>query len=328
MLGTVLPVLLAILAYRLYKWARGLPRISSTADKYVLVTGCDTGFGKLHAQRLDKLGFHVFAACLTEKGQQDLKQLCSDRVVTMAMDVTSHDSILKARDIVKTHVGENGGLWGVVNNAGIFGTLGHIEWQTREDYFRTFNVNVFGLVDVTRTFLPLLKKTHGRVINVSSIYGRNDPGSGAYGASKFAVEGYSDCLRRMMRPYGVSVHIMEPGVFKTDLTSPEAFERMMQQSYDKLEPDVQEWYGEEFLNHAKDTAKKIAADFGSTNYNHVVDAVAHCLTAVHPQSRYVCGWDARLLMIPLAWLPTDVGDFLLRLLISKPKVQPKGFKQD
>ncbi|KAI8520660.1 Dehydrogenase/reductase SDR member 9 [Branchiostoma belcheri] len=322
MLGTILPILLAIVAYRLYKWVRGLPRIPSTADKYVLITGCDTGFGKLHAQRLDKLGFHVFAACLTDKGQQDLKQLCSDRVVTVAMDVTSHDSILKARDVVRTHVGKNGGLWGLVNNAGIFGTMGHIEWQSREDYVRTFDVNLFGLVDVTRTFLPLLRKAGGRVINISSIYGRNDPGSGAYGASKFAVEG------RMMSFYGVSVHIMEPGVFKTELTSPESFERMMQQSYDKLEPDVQDWYGEEYLNHAKETAKKIAATYGSTNYNHVVDAVAHCLTAVHPQSRYVCGWDARLLMIPLSWLPTDVGDFLLGVLLGKPKVSPKGAKQN
>eukprot|EP00058_Branchiostoma_floridae_P018653 XP_002604142.1 retinol dehydrogenase, retinaldehyde reductase [Branchiostoma floridae] len=326
MLGTVLPVLLAILAYRLYKWARGLPRISSTADKYVLVTGCDTGFGKLHAQRLDKLGFHVFAACLTEKGQQDLKQLCSDRVVTMAMDVTSHDSILKARDVVRTHVGENGELWGLVNNAGVLGAVGHIEWQTREDFINTFNVNLFGMVDVTRTFLPLLKRARGRVVNASSVYGRTDPGSGAYGTSKFAVEGYSDCLRRMLGPLGVSVHILEPGTFLTGFQAPEVIDRLMHKSWDNLEPDVRSWYGEDFFEDAVRVFKEVAS-LGSTNYNHVVDAVAHCLTAVHPQSRYVCGWDARLVMAPLSWLPTDVGDWVLRILAGQPKVLPKGLRR-
>ena len=88
------------------------------------------------------------------------------------------------------------GLWGVINNAGIAGKIGPSDWLKIDDYKQVLDVNFYGLVDVTRTFLPLLKKARGRVINTASVFGRfSMAGSGPYCVSKFAVEAFSDSLR-------------------------------------------------------------------------------------------------------------------------------------
>lgn len=87
------------------------------------------------------------------------------------------------------------GLWAVVNNAGIAGTVSPIEWQTADDFRRSLEVNFFGLVFVTQAFLPLVRIERGRVVNMASIMGRFCMATGPYGASKYAVEGFSDQLR-------------------------------------------------------------------------------------------------------------------------------------
>ena len=89
------------------------------------------------------------------------------------------------------------GLWGLVNNAGIMQRkLGPVEWLIKKDYQECCEVNLFGLVDVTKTFLPLIKKKKGRIVNTSSIVGiMGFPGSAPYVVSKYGVEGFSECLR-------------------------------------------------------------------------------------------------------------------------------------
>lgn len=87
------------------------------------------------------------------------------------------------------------GLWGLVNNAGVLGALAPTDWLTVEDYREPVEVNLFGLINVTLNMLPLVKKAQGRVINVSSIGGRVAFGGGGYTPSKYAVEGFNDCLR-------------------------------------------------------------------------------------------------------------------------------------
>lgn len=91
---------------RLIRW----PTIGQYADRYILVTGCDSGFGYAIARRLDKLGCHVFAACLTEAGQLKLTGTCSDRMHALVMDVTNHDSILQAYDYVKSTLPDGKGI--------------------------------------------------------------------------------------------------------------------------------------------------------------------------------------------------------------------------
>ena len=87
------------------------------------------------------------------------------------------------------------GLWGLINNAGVLGVLAPTDWLTVEHYREPVEVNLFGLINVTLNMLPLVKKARGRVINVSSIGGRLAFGGGGYTPSKYAVEGFNDCLR-------------------------------------------------------------------------------------------------------------------------------------
>ncbi|CAH1253105.1 HSD17B6 [Branchiostoma lanceolatum] len=288
-------------------------------DKAVLITGCDTGFGNLLARRLDQLGLRVFAGCLTEAGVAELRQSCSERLQPIQMDITNSDSVQDAFRAVKEFVGSKG-LWGLVNNAGILGVAGGtMEWATREDYQAVLNVNLLGMIDVTKTFLPLLKKSRGRIVNVASYVGRVAmPYFGPYSVSKFGVEAFSDSLRRAVRCFEVKVHIIEPGSFKTELSNQEVILRRMDHTWQQQSPETKAEYGKEYLQAAKDA---LAAKFHSRQDPvAVVDAMEHALCATQPRSRYMVGWDARFMFI--SWLPTDLGDLALRMMIHKMMPTP------
>ena len=147
------------------------------------------------------------------------------------------------------------GLWAVVNNAGI-GYPGLIEWQSVEEMKKTVDVNLWGMVSVTKAFLPLLKRTKGRVVNVASSSGRlSNPGAAAYCISKFGVESFSDSLRNEMRHFGVTVHIIEPGMFKTNITLAEKNIQHLDRQWNNLDEDTKECYGIEY--YEKGTLKKV-----------------------------------------------------------------------
>ncbi|EDO28027.1 predicted protein, partial [Nematostella vectensis] len=142
-------------------------RVGNYNNKYVLITGCDTGFGRDTAIRLNQMGFNVFGACLTDKGMKSLKEACSGRLVAFLMDVTKHEQIEAAYAKRSCY---HLGLWALDNNAGYMG-LGPLEWFTMDDYKMQADINLWGLIDVTKTFLPLIKVAKGRVVNFSSIAG-------------------------------------------------------------------------------------------------------------------------------------------------------------
>ncbi|XP_078579922.1 retinol dehydrogenase 16-like isoform X2 [Branchiostoma floridae x Branchiostoma japonicum] len=279
-----------LVTYFVVTWWLERGRLSQLTDKTVLITGCDTGFGNLLARRLDQLGLRVFAGCLTEAGVAELRQSCSERLQPIRMDVSSSDSVQDAFRVVKEAVGSKG-LHGLVNNAGIAGVVGAgtIAWVTKEDYQAVLNVNLMGMIDITKTFLPLLKKSRGRVVNVASAAGRVAmPHGGPYTVSKYGVEAFSDCLRRAMRVFGVKVHIVEPGFFRTGMTNPEPALRRLDQIWQRQSPETKAEYGEEFIQAAKD---RITADRFMPDPVAVVDAMEHALCATHPRSRYVVGRD-------------------------------------
>lgn len=97
-----------VVLYYIVRWYRELDRVPDRGNKYVFITGCDSGFGELLANHLDKCGFCVVAACLTEKGEEELKKLCSSRLSTVHLDVTNSESIEKASSFIKNLVGEKG----------------------------------------------------------------------------------------------------------------------------------------------------------------------------------------------------------------------------
>lgn len=168
--------------------------VSHLQDKYVFITGCDSGFGNLLARQLDRRGMRVLAACLTEKGAEQLRSKTSDRLETVILDVTETESIVAATQWVKERVG-NRGLWGLVNNAGISINSSPNEWLNKQNIARVLDVNLLGMIEVTLNMVPLVRKARGRVVNVSSIAGRLSFFGGGYCISKYGVEAFSDSLR-------------------------------------------------------------------------------------------------------------------------------------
>ncbi|XP_073939801.1 17-beta-hydroxysteroid dehydrogenase type 6 isoform X3 [Castor canadensis] len=182
-----------VVLYHLLRWYRERQVVSHLQDKYVFITGCDSGFGNLLARQLDMRGMRVLAACLTEKGAEQLRNQTSGRLETVILDVTKTESISAATQWVKEHVGDRG-LWGLVNNAGIYLSCGYLEWQKMEDCVSIVNVNLIGLIQMTLSMLPLVRSARGRVVNVSSVLGRLACFGGFYAVSKYGVEAFSDTL--------------------------------------------------------------------------------------------------------------------------------------
>ncbi|XP_037703828.1 retinol dehydrogenase 16-like [Choloepus didactylus] len=294
--------------FYLLRWFREREVVSHLRDKYVFITGCDSGFGNLLARQLDLRGLRVLAACLTEKGAEQLRDRTSDRVETVILDVTKTESIAAATQWVKEHVGDRG-LWGLVNNAGISVPTAPNEWLTKQDFMKILDVNLLGVIEVTLSLLPLVRKARGRVVNVSSIMGRLSLYGGGYCISKYGVEAFSDSLRRELSYFGVKVAMIEPGFFKTEITSNEVFSRTLQKLWDQTSTEIKEIYGEQFLADYNKSAEVMRKKC-STDLFLVTDCMEHALTSCHPRARYSAGWDAKLFYIPMSYMPTFLVDAL------------------
>jgi NAD(P)-dependent dehydrogenase (short-subunit alcohol dehydrogenase family) len=181
-----------------------------------MVTGAAGGIGRATVGRLASGGHVVFAADRKESALHDLAEELP-RMHPVDLDVTELSSIDRAFDKVQAET-DGYGLDVLVNVAGIM-ILGPVEAVPDDLVQRQFKVNVFGLLAVTRAFLPQMRERRaGRIVNVSSVLGRFAlPGSGLYSASKFAVEAASDALRIELAPFGVRVVLVEPGVIDTPL---------------------------------------------------------------------------------------------------------------
>ncbi|XP_026788605.1 retinol dehydrogenase 5 isoform X2 [Pangasianodon hypophthalmus] len=291
--------------------------IDKIKEKYVFVTGCDSGFGNLLCKRLDKRGFRVLAGCLTEKGADDLKRVTGPYLKTCILDVTRTASIQNAVEWTKKEVGDRG-LWGIVNNAGCSLPMGPSEWMQIEDFHSTLRVNMTGVIETTMNFLPLVKRARGRIVNVASVLGRVAANGGGYCISKFAVEAFSDCLRRDIQHFGIKVCIIEPGFFKTQVTSLEPLERELHRLWNQLTPEVKESYGEKYLDKYINVQRLIMNAICDADLSKVTNCMEHALSAAHPRTRYSAGWDAKLLWIPLSYMPACVVDIALRLVLPRP----------
>lgn len=277
------------------------------------------------AKRLDSLGMNVFAGCLTSKGLNDLDKATSGRLVAIPLDVTSEDSILKAYSEVKKKLPNGKGLWGVVNNAGVTGNGSPVEWQTVDNYRKCNDVNLYGMIHVTNVFLPLVRKAKGRIVNITSIMGRVALVSGPYVVSKYGAEGFCDCLRYQLYNCGVSVHIIEPGFFNTGIVNMESIEKSMRTSYDAMDNERKDFYGDQYIPQVMEDAKKGIGAIMSSDMYKVVDAYTHALTAVYPRARYVIGFDANVLFRLIWTLPEWISDRLVAAMFKFPT--PAGQKK-
>src|SRR5438093_1841345 len=184
-------------------------------NRGVVVTGASTGIGAAIARDLSGRGFRVFG---TVRRAEDEAALERAGVTAVRMDVTDPTSIARAREQVERALA-GAPLEGLVNNAGI-PAAGPLELFPLDELRRVLEVNLVGVLAVTQAFLPLLKASRGRIVNMSSIAGLGAlPFMGPYAASKFALEAMSDSLRRELLPFGVRVIVIEPGSFKTAIWS-------------------------------------------------------------------------------------------------------------
>ncbi|KAM9327539.1 retinol dehydrogenase 7-like [Pholidichthys leucotaenia] len=305
-------LLAVVVLFYLYRWIRELPRVSDKGSKYVYITGCDSGFGNLLARHLDKEGFRVIAACFTEKGEEDLKKSCSNNLITTHLDAMSQDSISKVATMIKDRVGERG-LWAVVNNAGVSVPSAPCDWLTLDDYKSMLDVNLNGVIGVTLSVLPLIKKARGRVVNVASVFGRITPTGGPYCVSKYGVEGFNDTLRICMSPFGVKVLCIEPGFFKTNVTDSGILSKNLKMLWEKMPQEVRDDYGSDYLQKAISILTEKVAKISDGDLMKVVSCMEHAVAAVRPRFRYSAGWDAKFFWLPLSYMPSRVSDFILQM---------------
>ena len=179
------------------------------------ITGSSRGLGRELVQAAADDGDNVVATARRPGSLDDLAARYGGQVRPMALDVTDPGA---AREAVQAAVAEFGSLDVVVNNAG-YATSASIEDLPEEEFRAQLDTNLFGVVNVTRAALPVLRaQRSGHIIQISSIGGRvgGTPGMGGYQTAKFAVEGFSEVLSNEVRPLGIKVTIVEPGAFRTD----------------------------------------------------------------------------------------------------------------
>jgi NAD(P)-dependent dehydrogenase (short-subunit alcohol dehydrogenase family) len=186
----------------------------SQQGKNWFITGASSGFGRLLAEHVCDLGGTVVATARHVEALHDFTVKHAHNSHILPLDVTSESSIKNAHDDALARVGHIDVL---VNNAG-YGVLGAIEEVTAKEYMPMFETNVFGLINVTKAFLPQFRaQRSGNIVNLSSIGGLiGSAGWGYYNATKFAVEGLSEALAAELAPLGIKVTVIEPGPFRTD----------------------------------------------------------------------------------------------------------------
>ncbi|KAI1898359.1 hypothetical protein AGOR_G00071510 [Albula goreensis] len=264
------------------------------------------------------LGWWRFYTCTAEKGEEELRKASSERLLTLHLDVTKTESVDKAAAFIKTKVGEKG-LWAVVNNAGVSVPSANCDWLTIEDYKSMLDVNLNGVIAVTLSVLPMIKKARGRVVNVASVFGRISPVGGPYSVSKYGVEAFNDSLRRNMAPFGVKVLCIEPGFFKTSVTDVEILGKSIQKLWDKLPQETKEEYGNGFLEKVNTVMMEKLKTMPDGDLMKVVNCMEHAISAVHPRTRYSPGWDAKFFWLPLSYMPTCIADYILLKEAIKPE---------
>jgi short-subunit dehydrogenase len=284
-----------------------------STSKIVLITGATSGIGRASALLLAKQGHHVIA---TGRKVGELAKLREEaaglKLDTLTLEVTSAASIATAVEEVNK-LTANRGPDVLINNAG-FGMLGPTAEITESEMRRQYETNVFGLMAVTRAFLPKMRERRsGRILNVSSVGGRITlPFYGVYNSTKYAVESLSDSLRYELRPFGIDVALIEPGVIRTNFEST---------AVSQLDQFVGSAYSSS-VNHVHELAVKF--DRFAANPIVVARAISRAVRAGRPAARYVAPKSTYFILWTSALLPRRAWDWMMRKMgaLSAKKLAP------
>ena len=273
-------------------------------DKVALVTGASSGIGEAAAKDLRLRGFTVYAAARRIERLAALETL---GIRPLQMDVTDDSSITQG---VQRIIAESGSVDILVNNAG-YGSYGSVEDVALDEARNQFEVNLFGLARLTQVVLPYMRKnSSGRIINISSMGGKMYEPMGAwYHATKFALEGLSDCLRLELKPFNIHVVIIEPGAIRTEWSGIAA---------DGLEATSGSGAYREQARRVSAVLRTTGADPRHATAPEVVGSlIGKASTVRRPKTRYVVGYGARPL-ITLRWLLSDkLFDWLMRMVYRR-----------
>ncbi|HWJ83161.1 MAG TPA: SDR family oxidoreductase [Nocardioides sp.] len=271
----------------------------------VLVTGASRGIGRTTASLLAASGWDVYAGVRRAADGEDLRSV-SPRITPVVLDVTDAEQVAALAEQVPA-------LDALVNNAGI-AVLGPLEGLPIDQLRHQLEVNVVGQVAVTQALLPRLRASRGRIVFTSSLSGRVvTPLSGAYNASKFALEAAADALRMELRPWGIRVSLVEPAQVATDMWH--RADEDVDAAESSMSPDAQELYRDHFAGFRKTIplSQKIAAP-----PEDVARTIERALTARRPRARYVVGLGPKAQMLMSSASPTPVQDALLRKVTGVP----------
>ena len=283
-----------------------------TKQQTILITGATSGIGRHAALHLHAKGHRVIGAGRNEKALAELREA---GLFAVRLDVNDADSIADAHAEVDS-ITDGYGLDALVNNAG-YALFGPVEMLSDADVRQQFDTNVFGLLAVTRAFLPAMRERgFGRVVNISSVGGRiTFPLGGAYHATKYAVEALSDALRMEVAQFGVGVSLIEPGYIETNFTN-----TMM----DTIAP-YQET--ESPYATALERANKVSAfDRFAASPKSVSRAIEKAIVSRRPSARYVAPWINTFGPWMRALLPTRLLDWVFRTAVGlkRPAALPPG----
>ncbi len=185
-------------------------------SKTWLITGCSTGLGRNMAKVLLENGENVAVTARNTDTVSDLYKEYPENALILPLDVTVQEEVDKAVEMTRDKFGRIDVL---INNAG-YGYRAAVEEGTDEDVQKLFDTNFFGAVRMIKAVLPYMRaQKEGTIVNISSVAAEYTmPGSGYYSASKCALEGLSDGLRKETEPLGIKVMVVEPGAFRTDFS--------------------------------------------------------------------------------------------------------------
>ena len=275
-------------------------------EKAILVTGASTGIGRHLAEALAAEGYHVYAGARKDKDLAELNTI--ENVTAVRLDVTKQDQVDAAVDKVRA---DGGGLYALVNNAGVGG--GDFVADTPiDDQSFVYRVNVEGVYRTTKAFAPLLIESKGRVVTTGSIAGTVSwPGGSAYSGSKHWIEAFTDALAGEMAEHGVSVSVVEPGNYKSNIrrTSVAREHEKMKASGGELTEEMKEAY--------EKTAER---ELSYKEPDEVTEAFMHALFSDAPLLRYMVVPNKREAEITIG---TKINE-----LVQLNQWSPHGFSRD
>lgn len=266
-------------------------------SKVALITGASSGMGKSTAKILQSQGYKVYGAARRLEQMQDLK---NKGISIVSLDLTKDESIV---DCVNTIIEKEDKIDILVNNAG-YGSYGAVEDTPIEEAKRQFEVNMFGLARITQLVLPKMRENKfGRIVNISSMGGKIYTPFGAwYHATKHAVEGWSDCLRLEVKPFGIDVVVVEPGGIKTPWGTI---------ATDNLKKVSGKGAYATFANKVADGMRKTYTNNSLTDVDVLGSVIAKAATSNKPKTRYVKGYMAKPAIAIRKWFGDKVYDKMI-----------------